>query len=260
MGDAHAHSSYNKYGLGALVGNWVEEGALQTATGTHRYNTWVPAPDHDSGTVYATQTKGPEFIPTNERVFLHTISADFDPWNSHTHDVHRDPKNRGHSDCMKYSTKNNTGRRTELMKKAHMQAASDLPPEPPHKDLFETTNRVLHNAKDMSELCVGRRVMKTRDGEGIGLEHRDAIFLAETGISNKADVDRWHMNASDTAKQEGNYLTDTPLTIYSETFLKGTYPEGAAQTGTLCKETNPLARTSDFSRDVRDCFKVVTDE
>ena len=42
MGDAHPHSSYNKYKLGALVGNWVEEGALKTATGTHRYNVLSP--------------------------------------------------------------------------------------------------------------------------------------------------------------------------------------------------------------------------
>lgn len=36
-GTTHAHTGFNKYELGALVGNWVEEKALQDATGSHRY-------------------------------------------------------------------------------------------------------------------------------------------------------------------------------------------------------------------------------
>eukprot|EP00976_Prorocentrum_cordatum_P066415 1178307-Prorocentrum_minimum.AAC.1 len=53
--------------------NFHERSSSRKAT--VQATTWVPPPDHDSGTVYAKTMKGPEYIPTNERVFLHTINA-----------------------------------------------------------------------------------------------------------------------------------------------------------------------------------------
>mmetsp|Transcript_20783 Transcript_20783/g.34778 ORF Transcript_20783/g.34778 Transcript_20783/m.34778 type:complete len:259 (-) Transcript_20783:341-1117(-) len=258
MGDSHPHSGYNKYKLGTLTGNWVEEHALEKATGNHRYNTWVPPPNQESEDVYGQRTNGPEYIPTNERVFLHTLNADFNPWRSHTQDVHRHPQKHGETGCMVYLNTKNAGRRTELMKKAHENIAKDLPPDPGFKDEFITTNMELHDAKDMSELCVGRRVMKTRDGEPIGLENRDPTFLAETGIRHKSAADRMLLGPVDSSAVRD--LSKDALTIYSTEALNGTYGNGCSANGTKWTGTNPHAKTSNFSRPMTDSSKVVTDE
>jgi hypothetical protein len=36
---------------------------------------WVPPVDPNDTAVYAVHTSGPEFVPTNERCFIHTIAA-----------------------------------------------------------------------------------------------------------------------------------------------------------------------------------------
>ena len=52
----HPFADYNKYqAQGVLVGNWVEEHALKTSTGTHRYEVSERArlgPDESPSPVY----------------------------------------------------------------------------------------------------------------------------------------------------------------------------------------------------------------
>eukprot|EP00238_Polyblepharides_amylifera_P008995 CAMPEP_0196583752 /NCGR_PEP_ID=MMETSP1081-20130531/44530_1 /TAXON_ID=36882 /ORGANISM="Pyramimonas amylifera, Strain CCMP720" /LENGTH=102 /DNA_ID=CAMNT_0041904725 /DNA_START=41 /DNA_END=345 /DNA_ORIENTATION=- len=98
-GTTHPNAVYNKQNLGALVGNWYEESALEAATGSHRYKTWVPLPDPNDKTVYAAICTGPEFIPTNERMFVHTTTEDDQRrlYQTHNQDVHRHPSHRAQS-------------------------------------------------------------------------------------------------------------------------------------------------------------------
>lgn len=69
---AHPFTGYNKSrNQGVLVGNWVEEQALNSSTGTHRYKAWVD--DSQPGqekSVYPKHLKEPK-VETFGRVFSH---------------------------------------------------------------------------------------------------------------------------------------------------------------------------------------------
>jgi len=58
----------------ALVGNWVEERALEADTGVFRYKGWVPDGGEPGagGSVYAEKVGAPEATATFNRVIVHT--------------------------------------------------------------------------------------------------------------------------------------------------------------------------------------------
>jgi hypothetical protein len=47
---------------------------------------------------------------------------------------------------------------------------------------FDTWNRTEHSTKDLSVNTIGKKVMKTQDGEFVPLAARDDQLIVETGM------------------------------------------------------------------------------
>jgi len=110
---------------------------------------------------------------------------------------------------------------------------------------------------------VGLRVMKTQDGERVGLEHRDPTFLAEVAIQPKEQLDRQRLGPLEPStldSLQGPYINDVPITIYSEAVDKEQYPGSGPTAGTKVKGANPFGKTCNFTKVMTDYSKVIIDE
>mmetsp|Transcript_18086 Transcript_18086/g.21653 ORF Transcript_18086/g.21653 Transcript_18086/m.21653 type:complete len:262 (-) Transcript_18086:546-1331(-) len=258
-GSHHPYGGYNKVSQTSetLVGNWVEERALEAATGTHRYKSWVePVSDttFEDG-VYAKKVGAPDFIPTAPRVIEHSNKTESEEWMTHSQDVHRHPEMRN-GDLRVHKNISGPGKRTTMMLEAMKKEACQLPGDAPLTHDLATTTGTTYVKHGMEDQEVGLRVMKTQDGLPRTLDNRDPVFLAESGIQHKSRVDREHMGAVD-----GSHLgSAVPVTVYQESVEGAAYPGQGFVHGTAHKGANPFAKTCNFTKPMADHTKVVVDE
>lgn len=253
-------SAFNKFDTKTLMGNWVEEKALKAATGVSRVQSWVPPVDPNDTAVYAVHTSGPEFVPTNERCFIHTIAADHQPYLSHFTEMYKDPVSRQGEPVKYISETQKVGTRTDRMMQQFMAQAAVEPVVAETKTDFTTTKQASYTQQDMSQVKVGLRVMKTQDGVELGLLDRDAVFLAEHGMDTKERLDRARLGQLDTAAVTGHYAGNEAYSVYSQEAELEQYPSGLATTGTAPKGPNPFGKNCKFSKPIGDFTKDVTEE
>ncbi|WZN61564.1 hypothetical protein HKI87_04g30990 [Chloropicon roscoffensis] len=198
----HPFADYNKYqNQGVLVGNWVEEHALKTSTGTHRYEAWVAA---EQESVYPKHLKASS-METFGRVFEHSDNLHSKDWITHNHSTHCHSQGNYREQALQ-------GKRSTRMMKKALEEALQEPDKEPEKPNFETSQRATYKENDLKGLVIGARVMKTQDGKPV---KRDHVFLAESKI-----VDRYR--ADKVRGREFNTGTppDQAVTIYSTTTIK----------------------------------------
>ncbi|KAK3286889.1 hypothetical protein CYMTET_5574 [Cymbomonas tetramitiformis] len=253
----HPFTEFNKEdNNGTLIGNWVEESALQSATGTHRYKSWVPGESAEKS-VYATAVGAPEFIPTAPRVLDHADKQDSAEWINHSQDVHRHPEGRT-NDLRVHVNGNQTGLRTQIMLNSMAAVASNLPADAPPEKNFTSTKMADFVQHDMSQLSVGKRVMKTIDGEEVTLGDRDHTFLAESGLQHKSRVDRERLG--ETVRDEQHYVKDTPITCYQQSVDSADYPGQGFVHGSGVGGKNPYGKTCNFTKEMSDHTKLIIDQ
>lgn len=108
---------------------------------------------------------------------------------------------------------------------------------------FDTWQRSAFTEKDLTANLVGRKVMRTQDGQECGMDKRDDQFIVENGL--------WHrtQKASDDALKQrvptGHYAQQTPVTIYTEALERKNFYQSAS-TG-----TNPFGITRGFTQPVQ---------
>ena len=109
------------------MGNWVEESALQAATGDHRYAGWVPPPrPADDAILYARKKEPPKDIDTFTRVFAHSDNLLSTEWHTTAQAAFQPPSAR--DDELRKLRHEGIGSRTAALEAALMAEASQLPP------------------------------------------------------------------------------------------------------------------------------------
>lgn len=109
-----------------------------------------------------------------------------------------------------------------------------------NRRFFDTTNGTHFYAKSLTENHVGRKVMRTQDGQLVPLEKRDELLMVEHGF-----VKRTQKATDEELKQrlpQGDYTQTKPVTIYTENLERKNFYMSAA-TG-----TNPFAKSSGFTQ------------
>ena len=114
---------------------------------------------------------------------------------------------------------------------------------------FDTNSRETFCTQDMSQNVVGRKVMRTQDGQLVGMGSRDQTLIVESGMCRRTQL------AADSELRsrvpQGDYTQTRPVTIYTEALeRKNTYMSAA--TG-----PNPFAKTSGFTQPMQNTKAVV---
>jgi len=255
-GDDHPFSGYNKKDIHtALVGNWVEERALEADTGIFRYQGWVgEGPQTD--TVYAEKVSKPEAVPTHNRVIVHSNRLESTEWKTATQTVFQKPADR-QADLRQYSATNKVGVRTAAMLAALSAQAAVAPPGDTIAPTTESTARESFKAYDLTGMTIGARVMKSQDGVAIPAAECDFTFRAESGMSKKGNIDAIRVPTVDAMgrlEAAGGLYEDAPVTVYTEKVGTGQYPNESFF-GTRAKGPNPFAKNSDYSKPITDYTK-----
>ena len=198
----HPFADYNKYqNQGVLVGNWVEEHALKTSTGTHRYEPWV---EMEQQSVYPKHLKASSMV-TFGRVFEHSDNLQSKDWLTHNHSTHCASQGN-------YREMAVHGKRSQMMMMKAREEAMKEPEKEPEKPNYTTTCRAAYTENDLSGLEIGARVMKTQDGAPV---KRDHVFLAESKIVDRYRADKVRGRVFDTGAPP-----EHAVTIYSNTMKK----------------------------------------
>ena len=130
-----------------------------------------------------------------------------------------------------------------------MQARADDEKRRNGHRYFDTTSTETYYKQDMSANVVGRKVMRTQDGQLVGMASRDQALIVETGMNRRQQL------AADgelvRRVPQGDYTQTRPVTIYTEALeRKNTYMSAA--TG-----PNPFAKTSGFTQPLANSKAVV---
>jgi len=253
-GTAHPFTGYNKADIhGALVGNWVEERALEASTGVFRYKEWVKADNQQVDSVYATKVGAPESISTYARALEHSDRLEAKEWETSNQAVFQAPAQR-ESDLRVYVDPKRVGVRTTAMLKMLQAEAAVPPPEPPLEKYLESTKQASYQAYDLTGVVVGQKVMKTSDNVVIPEASKDATFRAEAGIIKKDVIDRLGTAPVPPETFAENYTDATPISLYSQRAQEGKFPSNVIF-GSDIKGPNPFAKTSEFSKPISDHTK-----
>ena len=96
--------------------------------------------------------------------------------------------------------------------------------------------------------------MKTLDLVPIPQSAKDPTFQAECGLIAKATVDKALLPTVEPTKFAEDYVSATPITIYSQKVQTGVYPTTETY-GSEVRGPNPFAKTSEFSKPLSDHTK-----
>lgn len=236
-----AENIFNKFegkAHGTLVGNWQEERALKDFTGTSR-------------------TIPKSHIPKKHLDFETNISRSYNE--DRTHDrIHGERKaleleseshgyGRGKN---KAETLPKVGKKTAQMEQEiRDQVLRELKEKEEEEErirnmrYFDSTAKTTYTKQDYTANKVGKRVMKTQNGEPIRYSERDEELTVEHGFgrrTQKATDEELKMEVP-----EGDFTQTAPVTVYTEA-LKNKGVMMSASTG-----PNPFAKTSGFTQPVQ---------
>mmetsp|Transcript_26845 Transcript_26845/g.69016 ORF Transcript_26845/g.69016 Transcript_26845/m.69016 type:complete len:208 (-) Transcript_26845:473-1096(-) len=184
--DSSFYDTYNKKDdQGCLIGNWVEERALQDTTGTFRHKFDDPNPR------FVRSQMRPDEEDTHARTIFHTNREEAGALETANQNRYADPKvigqDAGKGLAYKAELK---GARAKMMEKGFLEAAKQVEEEEvegagvtlsEERFLESTTGTAFRGAvADPEE--VGRRIMKTQDMEPIPAESVDVTFLRENNL------------------------------------------------------------------------------
>lgn len=223
---------YNKHGTGARIGNWVEEDALKTLTGTHRLG-------------------ADRIMNTNARTLAHTEREESKDWSSVSRDAQK-TKEIAHLYEDRKAGPREARLERALAKEAEEFVTRKAPEEPMR---FETTageTFVRHSDKEYKSEK-GRRVMKTLDGTPIPPEARDVELMASFAVSKR----RPKLSPADTLHLTGTrgsgaaaLASQAPISIYTQQSAAGVFNT------TQCKKGgNPFMRDTKFTNPVMESEK-----
>lgn len=253
-GTAHPFTGYNKKDIhGALVGNWVEERSLESATGVFRYKEWVKESEQQVDSVYAKDVGAPEGMSTYARVLEHSDRLDAGEWETSNQSVYLNPGSRTH-ELRVYVDPAKVGKRSTAMLMEMKAKALVPPPEPPLEKYLESTAQASYQAYDLTGVKVGAKVMKTQDYTDIPASAKDPTFQAELGLVSKATIDKSALPTVPKEKFAEDFTTAEPITVYSQKVEVGPYPNSTT-IGSQVKGPNPFAKTSEFSKPISDFSK-----
>jgi len=112
---------------------------------------------------------------------------------------------------------------------------------------FETTSADITGSSTFGK--IGRRVMKTRSGGPVhGLDDASYEFGLHHRKSRVSDAELLK------SMNTGSYLTDQPISVYTQKAAEGSIPTSMARNG-----MNPFARSTQFTNEIRDNNKMSTD-
>lgn len=169
-------------------------------------------------TVYASTVGKPEDNPTYPRVLEHSNRLEAREWQTHNQNVYQVPTQRA-NDLRVYHDPSTLGARDAIAHaEMRLQASKALPPQ------LTTDYMARFETPSMEGLNCGRIVMQTQDYVPIPLSSRDATFQAEVGMNTKANIDSKLVPTPDPATVSTNYLTDMPVTLYTEKAKGGKLP------------------------------------
>lgn len=278
----HPFTNFNKQPreVPTLCGNWLEERALMSVTGTTRYQPWTEPGGRDRSThelqagasVYATRQDVYSETQSFTRTVEHEDQTHPADWQSVARSTFQDPKTR--QTMIEYKDAAALGPREKKLLAALAREADQLPAALEHSltgkpspvychhavpPTMDSTYRAHFEEKDMTGTMIGTRVIKDRDGRPAV---RDAMFLAETQIMQKCDADRILRREAAEAGATGTLRLadlDVPVTIYSEAVAAGAYT--GTVSGTRCmSQAAPFNKFSNFSKPMTEYNKVVVDE
>lgn len=234
-----------------LVGNWVEERALKSTTGTYRYREWVDI--SSEATLYPKETnRVPD--PTSARVIAHADSLPPTAYATHTHETFRDPTTQGDKQHRRYLPAGEAvGKRTAAKMAAMMREAAAEPEVAAPKTDFTTTSAAAFDVKPRdATLPLGRRVMRTQDGVEVPTGALDRKFQAELGLvpTGRCGRQAASQGCASAAAGADTALSGVPATIYAQ--QPGAFPMSNPE-----HSANPFARTSVFSKPMTDPMKIV---
>lgn len=236
-----AENIFNKTGgktHGTLIGNWQEERDLRDFTGTAR-------------------TIPKQHIPKKHLDFEQKIQRTF------TEDVTHD-RIHGERQHAEFKSENNgygrgknkadllpvKGKRTQnIEKEIEAQVLKELKEKEEEEErlrnmrYFDSTAKTTYTKQDYSANQVGKRVMKTQNGQPIDQMVRDEELTVEHGFGR-----RTQKTTDDELRREipeGDFSQTQPVTVYTEA-LKTKAVIMSASTG-----PNPFAKTSGFTQPVQ---------
>lgn len=168
--------------------------------------------------------------------------------------------------CLDYGTGKNpadamprVGRKTQAIEKmiaaevqAEMEAKAAQVEAERNRRFFQTTKEAYHCGQPLTENVVGRKVMRTQDGQLVDMAARDQQLIVETGMFRRqAQCSDEELRAR---VPVGDYTQTRPVTIYTEALeRKNTYMSAA--TG-----PNPFAVTRGFTQPLNQTKAVVHHE
>ena len=234
-------TSYNKRTDGSRIGNWVEENALKDMTGTARYKTWVEEDDLGRTKIIPIGAGVGKDADTTRRCIYHTEHQDSAEYKSTSADLH-DPSKYQYV----HTGRPALGPRAAMMQRKLAQEASTKTPEEAPRAQWETAAQgaFVRHAQTAYSSPKGRRVMKTTDGVDLPPDCRDIEFLRAAHLTvprGKLSQEEMERIAPTRALEE-----DTPISLYTQRRGEAVY------SGTSAQSTNPFARNSHFTNDIRD--------
>ncbi|TMW63048.1 hypothetical protein Poli38472_005666 [Pythium oligandrum] len=234
-----AFAGYNKNnGKGTLVGNWVEEEALRSATGFARRK--VPLSVHEP------ESNASKWESTHNRVLLHAKEngqATFETTNQAR-------TNYGDGVIRVAPGPRSSSRETELMEKARQLRQEELTHKQREEErerqhlIAAPTSHVVYQAPDNATLLASARVPRGRNGARV----------VDTTVQHltRAEVDSLDTMKLNVLQQATTYTQGVAVTRYSHALTTGV---GVDFCTTTSDSTNPFGRSSTFSNDIRDPTK-----
>ena len=236
-----AESIYNKFGgktHGTLVGNWEEERELKDFTGTARTipKEHIPKKHLDFENSITNSAKGDN---TYDRIYGQRQDTTFKSENN--------GYGRGQN---KADTLPSKGRKTASIEQqieqqvmAEMQQKAEDEERLRNMRYFDSTAKTTYTKQDYSANVVGKRVMKTQNGQSLMTQEKDEELTVEHGFGR-----RTQKTTDEELKREipeGDFSQTQPVTIYTEA-IKTKAVMMSASTG-----PNPFSKTSGFTQPVQ---------
>jgi Ca2+-binding EF-hand superfamily protein len=232
---------YNKTGSmahGTLVGNWQEERELKDFTGTAR-------------------TIAKQHIPKKHLDFDSDIAKDYagdithDRIYGQRQDAIMKSENNGYGRSYNRADALPTkGKKTAIIEREiEQQVMEELRQKEENEErirnmrYFDSTAKTTYTKQDYSANVVGKRVMKTQNGQSLMTEPKDEELTVEHGFGR-----RTQKTTDEELKRqipEGDFSQTQPVTVYTEA-LRTKAVMISASTG-----PNPFAKTSGFTQPVQ---------
>jgi len=246
---ATMEDQYNKKeNKGSLIGNWVEERALQETTGVFRYQEWEDSigeeGPRDDSVVTQRFTKGGEKADQNDtfnRCFSHMDHEEYGDMKTFSEDTFKNPTKQG--GYRQYKDVGQ-GSRTRLTQQEMWDLATQQAEQQADEENRNMMEEPLVSTQQESfqvppggayKKPIGQRVMNTRDNRAIPNDTRDLTFLVETGI-RMPDTRLDYQDVSNMPEPQGAHKGDLynsqAVTFYSADVGRGNMVQGfAGRTG-----------------------------